>query len=539
MDFEEAINGDGEQGRRYESFERHGEDSWLTLWSSWGNWGDRLTGGSYSGLVATGAVPKLLAGFGWDVRIDGHRPGFSVSYGGDRERVTYAPVGWDGVEPIVHVRPRIKRFPRSFVLAQELVLLFDLRRGADGHWYWIDDAGDEQMVITFAPDIIQAQRWVIRRFQAVRQLALELTIESDVTDAVLASLGAAKAELRTETSAFSYYRGQLIGPDGRWYSRLLGKQILLPPPIEQCGFWPYKDADRHESFAIDVDDLGRPVEYSSDPDGLANYFGANPQAPNYVTPVTFRREVLEKYYRAPDEYSIEDGYLRRGGFWGMRIDNDSPDVVTVMLGDLGRDLPHSEQKYWKSFNIAGRGRFSETAFRRGFLAEFADSASLDLQFRRLYPDLNLKWSERFGWPLFREPVADDAQILSQVRLLPDDQQAAFDDQILRLAKLTVDALNEEALVAAVGLGPDDEKGISKLQRFLDGLKVQTADTIVSSLRSVQEIRSAGTAHWKGRKYEKLRAAAASSDRRQWFAEILQRAVVALEELRAVAIHIAQ
>lgn len=482
-------------------------------------------------------MPKLLAGFGWDVRIDGHRPGFSVSYGGGEERVIYAPVGWDGVEPIVHVRPPVKRFPRSFVWAQELVLLFDLHRGADGQWSWIDDAGDDQVVITSAPDIIRAQRWVIRRFQAVRQMALELTIESDVTDAALGSLGETKAELRTETSAFSYYRGQLMGPNGRWYSRLLGKQILLPPPIEECGLWPYEEAPKYESFAIGTDDLGRAIEYSSDPEGLANFFGANPDAPNYVTPVTFRREVLEKYYRASDEYSIEDGYLRRNGFWGIRIDNDGPDVVTVMLGDLGRDLPHREQQYWRSFNLATKGGFSETAFRRGFLAQFADSASLDLQFRRLYPDVNTEWNRRFGWPLYREPAADDTHLLSQVRLLADNQQGAFDDHVLGLAKLMVDALNEEALTAAIGAGPEDEKGISKLSRLLDGLGIQTAESIIDALRNLQAIRSAGTAHWKGSKYEKHRAAAASSDRRKWFADILERAVVVLEELRAVAVHI--
>jgi len=537
MTFNEAIDGDGEQQRRYESFRHQADDSWLTLWSRWGTWGDRLTGSTYSGLIAPKTVPKSVAGLGWDVQIDGHRPGFLVSYRGGRKRVTYAPIGWDGVEPIVHVGPPVKRFPWSFLLADELVLLFNLHRGQDGHWYWIDDDGDEHVVITFAPDIIRAQRWVIRRFQAVRQMALELTIDSDVTDPALATLGAAKSELHTEASAVSYYRGELIGSDRRWYSRLLGKQILFPPPVEQSGFSPYEEAPRYEAFTIGVDDLGRPIEYSANPDGLANYFGANPQAPNYVTPVTFRREVLEKYYRAPDEYSIEDGYLRRGSFWGIRIDNDSPDVVTVMLGDLGRDLPYSDQSYWKSFNVATRGRFSETEIRRGFLNQFADSSSLDLQFRRLYPDLNVKWKERFGWPLLCEPSADDAHLLSQVRLLPVNQQGVFDEQVLGLAKLMVDALNEEALIDAVGPGPGDEKGISKLERFLGGLQLQTADTIIDSLRNLQDIRSSGTAHWKGRKYERLRAAAASSDRREWFADILERAVVVLEELRAVAVHV--
>src|SRR5207248_6007843 len=137
----------------------------------------------------------------------------------------------------------------------------------------------------------------------------------------------------------------------RWFSRLVGKRLLSPPPIDHCGLWPYEASQQYETFAIGVDEMGRPVEYSANPDGLANYFGANPQAPQYVTPVTFRKDVLEKYYRSPSKYSVEDGYLRRGGFWGIRIDNENPEQVIVMLGDVGRDLPFAEQKYWKSFNL--------------------------------------------------------------------------------------------------------------------------------------------------------------------------------------------
>jgi hypothetical protein len=82
--------------------------------------------------------------------------------------------------------------------------------------------------------------------------------------------------------------------------------------------------------------------------------------------------VLQKYYDNPEKYSVEDGYLRRSGSWGLRMDNDSPDRVVVFLGDLGRDLPKSERDYWRSFNVAPEGSMSQTGIRRALLERVMD-----------------------------------------------------------------------------------------------------------------------------------------------------------------------
>lgn len=59
---------------------------------------------------------------------------------------------------------------------------------------------------------------------------------------------------------------------------------------------------------------------------------------------------MQKYYSS-SEYEITDGHLDRTGAWSLRFDNNSPNHVSVFLGDLGRDLPSKEQVYWKSFNL--------------------------------------------------------------------------------------------------------------------------------------------------------------------------------------------
>ena len=129
---------------------------------------------------------------------------------------------------------------------------------------------------------------------------------------------------------------------------IVGKKYVLPGPMptEKA-----KKPELYQEFTIDTDGSGKPVRQTCDPDKLANYFGKNPDAPHYFTSVFFRGEVLAKYYADPAKYSVEDGYLRCGSLWELRMDNDHTDVVVVFLGDLGRDLSEAERNYWLSFNI--------------------------------------------------------------------------------------------------------------------------------------------------------------------------------------------
>ena len=74
-------------------------------------------------------------------------------------------------------------------------------------------------------------------------------------------------------------------------------------------------------FIIGVDEEGGEIVHTSYPSYLANNFGANPEEPHYLTPVHFRREVLDKYYQKPGKYSVEDSILRCAYLWSMTMDN--------------------------------------------------------------------------------------------------------------------------------------------------------------------------------------------------------------------------
>jgi len=346
---------------------------------------------------------------------------------------------------------------------------------------------------------------LLRQYIAARQLALALFFDHRAhadLDLATAKSTLSPIDKATTDQRYSFNIGEI---DGKAFSRLIGKKIVFAPPIAECGVWPY-DAEqqaKHVDFVIGVDEHGSPVTHSCDPDGVANYFGANEHASHYLTPVWFTRDVLSKYYDQPDKFSVEDGYLRCGSLWGIQIDNNIPDHVVVYLGDLGRDLHYEEQAYWRHFNVTpGDRQPSKTNFRRSFLAEFADPSEPDLVFKQRYTQLNEAWAGKFGWLLFRSPHEGDAHVFKQFRLPISESLGEFDNQLLFLVKLVIDSLNEAELTKACGTLPN-EQGIGKFERYLKAQNYTNVDRDIGALRVLQALRSSGVAHAKGKNFDKI------------------------------------
>lgn len=519
---------DPEQYQQYERFLKETSGQWTTLYESWGDIGSFSVGRWSALLPSDTGVPTEP---GWELHIGDGGPGFSQEYNAGQARTVYEPLSTAPIEPLVLYREFHGLRPTHPELSEQFRLLFNLwedRRTGD--FFYFDDAGNEIKAAEVRPERVRVLTSLIRRYQAARQMCLALYIDSTRFASSLPP-GSYEWQQRDSGHALDYYRGDGMGA-GKPFSRLLGKTILRPPAQETCGLWPFEPPDRFEDFIIDVDDLGREVLHTSDPDALANYFGKNPDSPHYLTPVFFRRAVLDKYYADPDRYSVSDGMVRCAGLWGLRLDNDMPDHISVFLGDLGRDIPFDEAKYWRSFNIPPPEEgVSETLFRRAFLGQFADAQSPDLRFARLYEKTNDAWEARYGWPLFLPLHHDDSHVLAKLHVPAGDSQSEFDEQILYLAKLTVDSLNEAALKAAAGTGPKGEKGLRKLERFLAEAGFADAEELVRPLAQVQGLRSRGAAHRKGADFD-ITVAIGDLNRREGFELLLRSASDSLSRLRA-------
>jgi len=185
------------------------------------------------------------------------------------------------------------------------------------------------------------------------------------------------------------------------------------------------------------------------------------------------------------------------------MDNDHPDLVMVFLGDLGRDLFHSEQLYWKSYNIPPEGKISATCFKRSFLAQFADPVSEDLTFKSKFIQFSKKWSAKFGWPLFLPLNEKDAHLFTSLHVPVTNDHAEFDSQILAIAKILIDSLNEKEIGRITKAETKELPGISKFGQFLSEASLDGHENNIEFLKDLYALRSSGVGHRKGKRFENV------------------------------------
>ncbi len=471
---------------------------WITVFESQ----DKPDGKAF--LLACLLTPDVAADAlrqpGWELDTGDGAPGFTVHYGGGKQQAEYLTSGAEGVIPVVYYRTfEGGVFPDVVEMAEDFRLFWELfHEEKGGRWLAADGDGGTVVVAVQTATTLRIRKTFLRRYQAARQLYLSQQFNiirrggEELRTAAEVNMEVGEGETR-----IAYYGGPAAsGQDGiSYFTRCFGKHVLPPPPIEQCGVWPFEPSRSYTSFIIGTDDDGNAIEYVCDPAVLSDYFGGNPGAPHFLTPVLFERTVLEKYYADPDRYHVDDGYIRVTGGWSMPIDNALDEYIAVFLGDLGR-LPDREQRYWRSFNVPSVGRLSETAIRRSIFGEFADTDRIEYRFSRAYAAVNEAWERRFGWPLFKDLNPGDDHLAHSLHVPTNRGFAAFDPQLVGLAKLVVDSLNEEELGKHVTGKVAEEKGIGKLDRFLQEQGLSTGSALCATLRQVQGARSKSSAHRK-------------------------------------------
>ena len=466
------------------------------------------SGGVYIGLVRAEKAAKCLKSASWDVSKGDSLTGFSMWWddGLEKTEYSYAPVEADSWPLVVH-RDFYGLEETQYDLIEEFRHFHNLWHDRkNDNYYKIKDDGDRQKVVfRNSSNALLVDTAILRQFCAARGLCIILQV--DVTQFFDHEISESSQEFyEDDLVATSHKTNDVAFSSKPAFGRMLGKRIIRPLPKESCGIWPYKAKKSYESFIVGVNEDGSDATYSSDPEYLANYFGKNPGHLHYLTPIFFRKDVLKKYLERPRIFSIEDGYLRCGGLWGVRLDNDHEDHVVVFLGDLGRDLPESEQRYWRSFNIRPEGGLSETCFKRSFLGQFSNPLNAELLIKPARLKLLESWHEAFGFNLYAPFHEDDKGILADLRLPIGDEWAEFDKCTIAATKIFIDYLNEtdlangaaDAIKQLKAKDPDRPiRGIDKLAAWLgehgsDAYLVECID----SLRLAQALRSKSAVHRK-------------------------------------------
>jgi hypothetical protein len=501
-----------------------GSGIWTTVYRRVENHGGTII----AALIPEAKVKHILTIDDWGFDPRALRPGCTKFSDG---RVVYYRFGSDkGYEPLILEREFGGIRSESRELSEEFRLFHNLCFDAINNKYVkISDDGSEQDTVVISPDRITIRTVELKQFLAIKEM--RLVVLFDVRrhyPARLDAIGSAK-ESNIVQDQRTRYRYVIADSDfgGGSVVRIWGKILIQGYSKEQSGIWPFENGHQDDKdyieFIIGIDKKGKNRTAPCDPHGG-----------RYLTPVYFRPEVLNKYHDNPSKYSVEDGYLRCGSLWGLQIHNDRPDYVTAYLGDLGRDLPESERSYWRSFNIPPAGPMSETAYKRTILAEFSDATKRDLVFKQEFESFGEFWEKKYGWPLFKRLSKADSHCMASLRIPTTSEQGEFDTQVLFLAKILIDSLNESEITKEI-TGAPNQKGIGKLEEYLRQRGLPEVDKHIQFLRDLQSIRSTGTAHRKSENYEKVarRIGLDTKDRRQAYTAFLDSAIELLTALRTI------
>lgn len=475
-------------------FEQHGEGNWITVYKS-----NSIEGQNdetiYCALVSKEATKKAMQSSGWDVRIGTDMPGFVCSYCSGEELATYFPNTSENFLRLVFVRDFYGRVEGYVEILEEFRLLYNLYYDVDQRCFFdFDDSGEAVEVIKIEEKQVRIRSRYLKSFMATKQMNLLLYFESTWHTAEPTTI---KEDFEDINLTYSVYTSSPYIKGYTALVRITGKKLLHCEAVDTCNIWPYEKVKNYQSFIIGGDE-DSPMEFTSDPDKLANNFGKNQGSPHYLTPVFFRNEVMQKYY-GNSKYTVEDGRIIRNGSWTLRCDNNSKEHISVFLGNLGRDLPEKEQLYWKSFNIIPDGRkISKTNFHRNIMGMFVESEKIEHLFKLKFKSFQKLWWEKYNWNFFLPLAKKDEHFFESIRTLLSNEQQEFDAQILGLAKVTIDSVNVKNISQI--LQTDETKSINLILILLENSsKVHEFSEL---LRGVQSIRSTGVAHRKGKEYEK-------------------------------------
>lgn len=520
-------------------------DGWITVYEDLDKTESCDRGGLYCGLIETKQIKKALRSYSWDLMIGQCRPGHIHYYRNGKERIEYHRFSDKGIEPFVLHRDGFGHRQGYIEISEDFRLYHNLYEAPSAagerptSLLHIDGNADEIPVVKIQERSVQVKLKFLKNYMNARRINFVVYFElMRFSDQEMASLNLKPEDSTTVVKNSSIYN-LLIRPmeigDSRTQAWLLGKLIIPFDRAYKPNLYGGMDEDEnlHVNFAIGHDDSGNVVEHTSNEEALANYFGKNPGAPHYLTPVYFRSDVLKKYFDTPNKYNVHDGRIECIGFWSLRLDNSCRDDVIVFLGDLGT-LPYKEQLYWKSFNMDKQGGMSETGFKRAFLGEWTDPDSPDLYFKMRLQDFNEKWTKANGWSLFKPLNESDKHYLQSLHsLTSDDNAKEFDEQILNLTKIIIDSLNEKEMQKHITPEPND-KGIDKLDKFLASIGRRYPD-MIQFLRNLQTLRSTTVAHRRSDSNKQSKAASdyfriGTDTLKQVFDEILVKTIMIFNTL---------
>lgn len=479
----------------------------------------------HSALVSDEKLSEALSRYEWDLSKGSN----GVSEIWSDGKWSFCHDGINVLEPFVLYRSANYDIDNYVELSQDFRVLLNMHDryvSPTEHCFVVDNEnGDWEKVAEIKGETIRIKLTILRKYLALRRMNLLLFFdEMRFSQQSFQELGLTPIMNQiVKDDDYIYNYSSLVNchadgnKSGGW---IMGKCVLRYREKDYNRDSFDQDDRQYAEFIYDYDDKGEPMSHSCKKETLSNYFVANGDNPLEMTPIFFKKEVLDKYYSNPNKYTVSDGAVGCEGSWSLHIDNDHRNYVIVPLVYLG-NLDYSEQLYWKGYNVSPEREmgFSKTAYTRWIEGKFCNPMFPDLQFKYRFKQFNKKWEKQFGWPLFLPLIDEDEHRYKTLHCLTtENNHSDFDEQILSITKLVVDSLNQKCLQTEIddsntevesflkerkiSSSSELKAGIDKFQAFIFSKGMKNPD-VVDFLRKVQSLRSNSVAHRKSNKRKDL------------------------------------
>lgn len=470
------------------------------------------------------------------------------------------------VKRLIIEREFARRKENTLEICEEFRLFNDLYHAHETNKYlkknMVDDGYEEVVVAVVEPNCVKMLGKEILHFLKHQQmyLALRLTCRA-YAEYSLEELGLRQDQVESEKMELS--DGHLSWRCTYRETRRDGYRTESTLRATRLIGFSEVGEEKPVEFIIGVDENGNKLTLSCN-EGLDAW-------------VHFQKQVLDKYYREPAKYTVEDTFLVCHGSngaaqWILLIDDDHDDKVCAKLSDFAL-IPYEEQKHWGEHDIPPEGNISETYLKRygdGPLRFIrishgggprVSSTRPEHLFRQSYNKLQAVCDRYLGWQLVRpfgtvtpanrypvlSPVlgtrgiirysGPDEHHLRCMRVPFSDNQSDFDEMVRSLVLVLIDSLNVGTLK---GLFPPNQQNqfrnehtIAWLETTLNHFGVKGAANHICFLRKLQNLRSSGVGHRKDSDPQMYADSVeyfnlAKLGLQKGFAEILRQAIEVLE-----------
>ena len=436
--------------------------------------------------------------FEWGFATDSFgRVGFGTFGWGDTEELFFTDgTSYEDFEYLVALR-YFDKYDTSVEINPKFIWYGNLVKQNEGYV----DALTDELIIKVTPYHIEVKREYLKDFLCALDKVCVIVFDHrrhfNSSEKIKSKYEDISGENYFITLSVSSARGFGGNYDG--CSSIIGKTVISPfKKLHHRDYKYFTEDKEFERFIIDYDeDEDEEIEFTCNEAELANYFGANPDAPHFLTPVFFDIKVLDKYKNDPRNYVVNDSNISFLSEWSIPFNINKERKVSVWLGDLGR-IPFEEQKYWRTFNIKPEGKMDSKFVDRQIRGIWTDASRIE---SKLVPSLNrfnAMIKEQYGDVIFNVLSDADKEIYNTFMIPTNYSIPEYQSFLMKLSKLTAESINVKLIKKAMGDEYEKEaKGngsIFQLGVFLKYAKIDNNEKVSNSLKKAYNSRNKLSGH---------------------------------------------